>query len=211
MSSGRTVPAIKTPLNDTASVAVSRNILYTRGNRVEDELGVLVWELEEYALDGVIAVGVDTEPGCRGLERVCQDLGGRVLLLLALLGLGGLSGRGIFLLVLRLFLRGLGGLGTLLLFALLLVHGAHLHNLLNAPGAVQVQAGVHQTRAHAADQGDSFLRGDPLQNLLEQVVPKGVHHGLSPERQAFVQDGRGRAGPILIQRLLEKTTAYLVP
>mmetsp|Transcript_3615 Transcript_3615/g.8003 ORF Transcript_3615/g.8003 Transcript_3615/m.8003 type:complete len:221 (-) Transcript_3615:589-1251(-) len=185
MGTRSTVARIKTALDNATSMTVACHIFNTRSNSIKDELGVLIRKLEQDTLNGMIAMTINTKPRSRRFQRIRQNLGSRLLLLLALLPLGSILGR-LLLLFLLVLLLGILTVLTIILLVLLFVHGTHLDNLLDRPSSMEVQASIDKARAHAAHERHPFLGGDAFQNLLEEVVPEGVDHGLGPEGQSFI-------------------------
>mmetsp|Transcript_14878 Transcript_14878/g.21124 ORF Transcript_14878/g.21124 Transcript_14878/m.21124 type:complete len:649 (-) Transcript_14878:710-2656(-) len=197
------VTRIETALDYTTSMTVTSHIFDTGSNCIKYELRVLIRKFEKNTLDGVITMTVDTKTCGSGFKGISQDLGSGVFLLLLFLG---------FLTVVILLLL----LGCLLLFLLLvffvffLVDCANFDNLLDGPRTMQIQTRIDQPGANTLDKGDPLIRSNTLQNLLKEIVSKGVHHGLSPKGQTLIQNGSGGSCSIFIESLLEETTSHLI-
>mmetsp|Transcript_13412 Transcript_13412/g.32296 ORF Transcript_13412/g.32296 Transcript_13412/m.32296 type:complete len:278 (-) Transcript_13412:863-1696(-) len=94
--------------------------------------------------------------------------------------------------------------------SLFFINGAKFHNLLDRSGAMKIQTGIHQASADALDEHDALFRSNLLKDLLKEVVSKGIHHGLTPKGESFVQDHSGSHGTFFVQSLLHKTATNLV-
>ncbi len=232
---GGAMARVQASLDDAAAVTMTCHVFDARGDSIEDKLCILVWKLQQYPLkwharekkdlldmsqprtqtgrnasqmrnntnlNGMIAMAVDAQSSGGRLESIREDLGGRFLPLVVP---PGLVGAVVALAHLTLALQ----LVPTRLFNLL-VHGAHLHYLLNGPRPMQVQARVDEARAHAAHERHPLRGRDTLQYLLEEVIAKGINHGLGPEGQSLVEDGGGRGRAILVESLLEETASHLI-
>jgi hypothetical protein len=93
----------------------------------------------------------------------------------------------------------------------LLIDGTNLDNFLNRPRTMQIQTCIDEACAHASHENNPLLGSYTLKYLLEEIIPKWVNHGLSPEGQSLSENCRCRWGAVLIECLLEKTTTHLIP
>mmetsp|Transcript_24607 Transcript_24607/g.37098 ORF Transcript_24607/g.37098 Transcript_24607/m.37098 type:complete len:436 (+) Transcript_24607:1012-2319(+) len=198
------VTRIETALDHAASVTVTSHIFDTSSNSIKDKLSVLIRKLEKNALDGVIAMTVNTKTCGSRFEGIRQNLGSGVFLLLLFLRFVTVV------ILLRSFLLGPLSFLLFLFFVFFLVNGANFDNLLDGPRSMQVQTRIDQPSADTLDKGDPLIRSDTLQNLLKEIIPKGVHHGLSPKGQTLIQNGSGSSCSIFIESLLKETASHLI-